>query len=48
VTRTMRAWGAGLPMLGGLTAPDLRALLVDATGGAAHPDQHTAGLCPAS
>ncbi|MFI5758061.1 daptide-type RiPP biosynthesis dehydogenase [Streptomyces sp. NPDC051569] len=30
VTRTMRAWGAGLPMLGGLTASDLRSLLTEA------------------
>ncbi len=31
VTRAMRAWGAGLPMLGGLTAADLRELLIEAT-----------------
>ncbi|GAA3800608.1 hypothetical protein GCM10022403_038620 [Streptomyces coacervatus] len=28
--RTVRAWGAGLPMLGGLTAMDVRRLLADA------------------
>ena len=42
VTRTMRAWGAGLPMLGGLTAADLRALLVEATAPAGHPPDHLA------
>jgi NADP-dependent alcohol dehydrogenase len=31
VTQTMRAWGAGLPMLGGLTAGDLRSFLTEAT-----------------
>ncbi|MFF9472733.1 daptide-type RiPP biosynthesis dehydogenase [Streptomyces roseolus] len=41
-SRTVRAWGAGLPMLGGLTADDVRALLaaavrpVPAAAGAVH------------
>lgn len=57
VTRTMRAWGAGLPMLGGLSADDLRSLLTEATqpgspeqgGSTPGPqDHHAPELCPAA
>lgn len=57
VTQTMRAWGAGLPMLGGLRADDLRSLLTEAThpgtpeqgNGVPGPqDLRAPGLCPAA
>ncbi|MFU8872170.1 daptide-type RiPP biosynthesis dehydogenase [Micromonospora sp. SL4-19] len=45
VTRAMRAWGAGLPMLGGMTAADLRELLAEATE---PPDPPRASAAPQS
>jgi NADP-dependent alcohol dehydrogenase len=48
VIRAMRAWGAGLPMLGGLTATDLRRLLAEAVQVAprAPTDHHVPELHP--